>query len=61
MQSILQVTYVLSICVISMSREHLVLSAPWLAGSGLTILLDFFVSDILPSGRSFLVTFVSDC
>lgn len=35
----------LSICVISMSRTHLVLSAPWLAGSGLTILLDFFVRD----------------
>jgi hypothetical protein len=36
---------VLSICVISMSRNHLVLSAPWLAGSALTILLDCFVRD----------------
>ncbi|PVF94623.1 PQ-loop-domain-containing protein [Serendipita vermifera] len=37
------VTYVLSICVISMKREHLLLSAPWLAGSIITIFLDFFV------------------
>jgi len=37
------ITYVLSICVISMARDHIVLSVPWLAGSGLTILVDFFV------------------
>lgn len=37
------VTYVLSICVISMEKDHLILSAPWLAGSALTVLLDFFV------------------
>ncbi|KIM30059.1 hypothetical protein M408DRAFT_100577 [Serendipita vermifera MAFF 305830] len=37
------VTYVLSICVISMDKDHLILSAPWLAGSIVTVFLDFFV------------------
>ncbi|KAG8816915.1 hypothetical protein FRC17_000140, partial [Serendipita sp. 399] len=37
------VTYVLSICVISMDKDYLILSAPWLAGSTVTILLDFVV------------------
>ncbi|KAI5123115.1 hypothetical protein M0805_001471 [Coniferiporia weirii] len=37
------VTYVLSICVASMERQHLVANASWLAGSGLTVFLDVFV------------------
>ncbi|KAG8817518.1 hypothetical protein FRC18_000471, partial [Serendipita sp. 400] len=37
------VTYVLSICVISMEKNYLILSASWLAGSTITILLDFVV------------------
>lgn len=37
------VTYVLSICVESMDRQHLVANASWLAGSGLTVFLDIFV------------------
>ncbi|QRV77695.1 PQ-loop repeat-containing protein 1 [Ceratobasidium sp. AG-Ba] len=36
-------TYVLSICVASMSKQHLVANASWLAGSGLTMFFDFFV------------------
>ncbi|KAG9096498.1 hypothetical protein FRC06_008605, partial [Ceratobasidium sp. 370] len=35
-------TYVLSICVASMSRQHLLANASWLAGSGLTMFFDFF-------------------
>ena len=38
-----QVTFVLSICVLSMERNHLIANAPWLAGSALTVLLDFVV------------------
>ncbi|KAG8691237.1 hypothetical protein FRC11_005735, partial [Ceratobasidium sp. 423] len=34
--------YVLSICVISMSPQHLLANASWLAGSGLTIFFDIF-------------------
>ena len=36
-------TYVLSICVASMSSQHLLANASWLAGSGLTVFLDIFV------------------
>ncbi|KAG9089670.1 hypothetical protein FS749_001153 [Ceratobasidium sp. UAMH 11750] len=36
-------TYVLSICVASMSKEHLLANASWLAGSALTMFFDFFV------------------
>ncbi|KAG9081223.1 hypothetical protein FRC07_014573 [Ceratobasidium sp. 392] len=36
-------TYVLSICVASMSKQHLLANASWLAGSGLTMFFDFFV------------------
>ncbi|KAJ1303314.1 hypothetical protein OPQ81_011511 [Rhizoctonia solani] len=36
-------TYVLSICVVSMSSQHLLANASWLAGSSLTIFLDIFV------------------
>ncbi|KAG8744918.1 hypothetical protein FRC12_014711, partial [Ceratobasidium sp. 428] len=36
-------TYVLSICVASMSNQHLLANASWLAGSGLTMFFDFFV------------------
>lgn len=38
-----QVTYILSICVLSIERNHLIANAPWLAGSVLTVLLDFVV------------------
>lgn len=37
------ITYVLSIVVADPSRRHIVANAPWLAGSGLTLFLDFFV------------------
>ena len=37
------VTYVLSILVASMSRQHLIANAAWLLGSGGTVLLDFVV------------------
>jgi len=37
------ITYVLSICVLSIQRSHLIANAPWLAGSSLTILLDVVV------------------
>ncbi|CAE7115405.1 unnamed protein product [Rhizoctonia solani] len=36
-------TYVLSICVLSLSPQHLLANASWLAGSGLTIFFDIFV------------------
>ncbi|KDN45345.1 hypothetical protein RSAG8_04932, partial [Rhizoctonia solani AG-8 WAC10335] len=36
-------TYVLSICVASLSSQHLLANASWLAGSSLTIFLDIFV------------------
>jgi len=36
-------TYVASILVASMDREHLFVNAPWLAGSGLTVFLDIIV------------------
>ncbi|CAE6448472.1 hypothetical protein ACGC1H_005545 [Rhizoctonia solani] len=36
-------TYVLSICVASLSSQHLVVNASWLAGSSLTIFLDILV------------------
>jgi len=35
--------YVLSICVLGLDRDHIVTNASWLAGSGLTIFLDFLV------------------
>ncbi|TDL23288.1 PQ-loop-domain-containing protein [Rickenella mellea] len=35
--------YVLSICTDSMEAQHLIANASWIAGSGLTILLDIFV------------------
>jgi hypothetical protein len=38
------ITYVLSICVVSMEWKHLATNASWLAGSGLTVFLDFYVS-----------------
>jgi hypothetical protein len=44
---------VLSICVISMEKEHLLLSLPWLAGSTITIFLDFFVSPLLSTLPSY--------
>ncbi|KAF8746600.1 PQ-loop protein, partial [Rhizoctonia solani] len=34
-------TYILSICVVSNSSQHILANASWLAGSGLTIFLDF--------------------
>ncbi|KZO93319.1 PQ-loop-domain-containing protein [Calocera viscosa TUFC12733] len=37
------VTYVLSICVKSMQWQYLVANSSWLAGSGLTVFLDFIV------------------
>lgn len=37
------VFYVLSICVLSMDWDHIATNASWLAGSGLTVFLDFFV------------------
>lgn len=36
--------YVLSICVLGLDRNHMATNASWLAGSGLTIFLDIFVS-----------------
>ncbi|KAG8743342.1 hypothetical protein FRC10_012221 [Ceratobasidium sp. 414] len=36
-------TYVLSICVASMSKQHLLANASWLAGSGLAMFFDFFI------------------
>ncbi|CAE6465902.1 unnamed protein product [Rhizoctonia solani] len=36
-------TYILSICVVSNSSQHILANASWLAGSGLTIFLDFIV------------------
>jgi len=37
------VTYVLSICTNSMEPRHLFANSSWLAGSGLTVILDIFV------------------
>jgi len=37
------VTYVMSICLDSMGRKHLIANSSWLAGSGLTVFLDIFV------------------
>ncbi|KAK2465356.1 hypothetical protein APHAL10511_002710 [Amanita phalloides] len=37
------ITYSLSICVKSMNREYLIMNASWLAGSALTVFLDFIV------------------
>lgn len=36
-------TYVISILIISLEPRYLVANASWLAGSGLTIFLDLFV------------------
>ncbi|CUA68785.1 putative vacuolar amino acid transporter YPQ1 [Rhizoctonia solani] len=36
-------TYVLSICVVSLSSQHILANASWLAGSTLTVFLDIFV------------------
>ena len=38
------VFYVVSICLISMDWHYLAINASWLAGSGLTVFLDFIVS-----------------
>ncbi|CAE6458497.1 unnamed protein product [Rhizoctonia solani] len=37
------ITYVLSICVVSMSSRHLLANASWLAGSSFTVFLDILV------------------
>ena len=41
------VTYVLSICTASLSAQHLIANASWLAGSGGTVLLDIVVRDLI--------------
>lgn len=37
------ITYTLSICVVSMDRDYLIRNASWIAGSTVTVVFDVFV------------------